>query len=158
MGSRGLARRISRIPFVKTLTASTAAALLAGGAMAVGAIPSAGSGTIFACSSTKTGDLRIVDKNERCGTKETRLSWNKEGAKGDTGAAGAIGPAGARGPAGPLGPKGATGAVGPAGAKGDTGAAGTNGTKGDRGDAGTNGTNGVNGAKGEIGIAGINGV
>ena len=70
--------------------------------MAVGAIPASNS-TIFGCYSTKSGDLRVVEKNERCGKKETRLSWNKEGATGATGA---------RGPAGPAGPKGATGAQG----------------------------------------------
>ena len=91
--------------------------------MAVGAIP-ASNGTIFGCYSTKSGDLRVVEKNERCGKKETRLSWNKEGATGATGA---------RGPAGPAGPKGATGAQGSQGLKGDAGAAGSKGADGANG-------------------------
>ena len=91
MGSSGVTRLIARIPYRKTVTVSTAAAVLAGGAMAVGAMPSS-SGTIYGCYS-KSGDLRIVDKNDRCGKKETRISWSKEG---DKGATGATGPAGAR--------------------------------------------------------------
>ena len=81
--------------------------------MAVGAMPSS-SGTIYGCYS-KSGDLRIVDKTDRCGKKETRISWNKEGDKGGTGA---TGPAGARGPIGPAAARGANGAAGLAGAQG----------------------------------------
>jgi hypothetical protein len=44
-----------------------------------------------------------------------------QGARGETGPAGAKGEAGATGPAGPVGPAGATGATGPAGPQGETG-------------------------------------
>src|SRR3954467_4900168 len=100
MGSYGLKRSRGRISHAKALAACTGAALLAGGAMAVGAIPSS-NGTINACYSKKTGAMRIVDVKEKCGKKETRLTWNEKGVKGDSGAAGATG---ARGPMGPTGP------------------------------------------------------
>src|SRR3954470_19125073 len=99
MGSNGLKRSRGRISHAKALAACTGAALLAGGALAAGAVPSA-NGTITACSSKKTGSLRIVDAGEKCGKKETRLTWNEKGVKGDSGAAGATG---ARGPMGPTG-------------------------------------------------------
>ena len=99
MGSFGLGRSRGRISHAKALTACTGAALLAGGAMAVGAIPSS-NGTINACYSKKTGAMRIVDAKEKCGKKERRLTWNEKGVKGDPGAAGATG---ARGPMGPAG-------------------------------------------------------
>jgi type VI secretion system secreted protein Hcp len=88
----------------------TAAALIAGGAVALGAIPSS-DGTIHACYATggaPTGALRIVDEGVSCGTGETAISWNQRG------------PAGPAGPAGPTGPTGDTGTSG-SGSTGSTG-------------------------------------
>lgn len=88
----------------------TAAALIAGGAVALGAIPSS-DGTIRACyatGGTPTGALRIVDEGVQCATGETAISWNQRG------------PAGPAGPAGPTGPTGDTGSSG-SGATGSTG-------------------------------------
>jgi type VI secretion system secreted protein Hcp len=86
----------------------TAAALIAGGAVALGAIPSS-DGTIHACyatGGTPTGALRIVDEGVQCAAGETAISWNQ------------------RGPAGPAGPAGPTGDTGPSGS-GDTGSTGS---------------------------------
>ena len=100
MGSFGLKRSRGRISHAKALAACTGAALLAGGAMAVGAIPTS-NGTITGCYSKQTGSLRIVDSGKKCGKKETRLTWNQKGVKGADGIAGATGPMGPAGPAGP---------------------------------------------------------
>jgi len=54
MGSYGLKRSRGRISHAKALAACTGAALLAGGAMAVGAIPGS-NGTINGCYAKKTG-------------------------------------------------------------------------------------------------------
>jgi type VI secretion system secreted protein Hcp len=89
----------------------TAAALIAGGAVALGAIPSS-DGTIHACyatGGTPTGALRIVDEGVSCGTGETAITWNQ------------------RGPAGPVGPTGPTGDTGSSGS-GDTGSTGSPGS------------------------------
>src|SRR5215207_743125 len=105
MGSFGLKRSRGRISHAKALAACTGAALLAGGALAAGAVPSS-NGTITSCYSKSTGSLRIVDAGNKCGKKETRLTWNAKGVKGvkgDTGATGATGAAGATGPMGPAG-------------------------------------------------------
>jgi type VI secretion system secreted protein Hcp len=83
----------------------TAAALIAGGAVALGAIPST-DGTIHACyatGGTPTGALRIVDEGVQCATGETAISWNQQG------------------PAGPTGPTGDTGAPGGSGSSSGSG-------------------------------------
>ena len=84
MGSLGLKRSRGRISHAKALAACTGAALLAGGAMAVGAIPGS-NGTITGCYSNKDGSLRIVDAGQKCGKKETRLTWNEKGVEGREG-------------------------------------------------------------------------
>jgi type VI secretion system secreted protein Hcp len=80
----------------------TAAALVAGGAVALAAIPAA-DGTIHGCyatGGTPTGALRIVDEGVNCGAGETAISWNQRGPVGPAGPAGATGPTGDTGPAG----------------------------------------------------------
>jgi type VI secretion system secreted protein Hcp len=65
----------------------TAAALVAGGAVALGAIPSS-DGTIHACYATggsPTGALRIVDENAQCASGETAITWNQQGPAGPQG-------------------------------------------------------------------------
>src|SRR4051812_14780559 len=76
-------------------------------------------GVISSCYAKSGGALRIIDGTvTTCSAKETSLTWNAQGPKGDTGASGPAGPTGLTGAAGPTGP------TGPAGAKGDTGATG----------------------------------
>jgi type VI secretion system secreted protein Hcp len=93
----------------------TLAALGAGAAVGVAAIPSA-DGTIHACITDATGAIRIIDAEANpaptCGQGESALNWNQ---RGPAGAAGPAGPAGAQGPQGDQGPRGATGDSGPAG-------------------------------------------
>jgi type VI secretion system secreted protein Hcp len=89
----------------------TAAAVIAGGAVALGAIPSS-DGTIHACyatGGTPTGALRIVDEGVQCATGETAITWNQ------------------RGPVGPAGPTGPTGPTGDTGPPGDSGSSGSSG-------------------------------
>ena len=104
----------------------TVADIGAGGAIAIGAIPSA-DGTIRTCYQRGNGDniqdrFRVIDENEQCiqdteqGINETELAWNQRGPKGDPGAAGAPG---AKGDPGTPGPAGPTGPQGPPGAGGD---------------------------------------
>jgi len=90
----------------------TLAALGAGTAVGVAAIPSA-DGTIHSCVANGTGVIRIIDAEanpaQNCAAGEQALNWNQRGP------AGAAGPAGPAGPQGDQGPRGATGDPGPAG-------------------------------------------
>jgi Collagen triple helix repeat (20 copies) len=116
--------------------------------------------TIYGCHDTKTGVLRIVASDSLCTAKETRISWNEVGPKGDIGATGPQGPKGDPGAQGPAGEKGEIGATGSAGEKGETGATGPQGEpglKGDKGDTGETGATGPKGDKGEIGPMGPQG-
>jgi len=99
--------------------------LLAGG-VAVAAIPTAGSGEIYACRTVKTGTLRVIDKaaHAKCVKGEAALAWNSAGLRGVAGAAGTPGAPGVAGPAGAQGIQGTPGVKGDPGAKGDTGASG----------------------------------
>jgi hypothetical protein len=102
--------------------------------------------TIYACL-TKEDDhaLRIVDENTPCKKRETRLSWNVVGPKGDKGDPGIAGPVG---PQGPAGKDGAPGPEGPAGANGKDGA---------QGPAGPSGKDGLPGPKGDSGSKVVSG-
>jgi type VI secretion system secreted protein Hcp len=94
----------------------TAATVIAGGAVALAAIPSS-DGTIHACYATSgspTGALRIVDEGVECASGETAISWNQQG------------PPGPAGPAGPQGDPGSSGS-GDNGSNGDTGSVDTQG-------------------------------
>ena len=94
----------------------TAAALIAGGAVALAAIPSS-DGTIHACYATggsPTGALRIVDEGAECASGETAISWNQQG------------PVGPAGPTGPQGDPGSSGS-GSTGSGSDTGTVDTQG-------------------------------
>lgn len=82
-----------------TIAVPTIAAVVAGGAIAVAAIPDSG-GQINGCYDAK-GNLRVVDPAGSCANKETPLSWAQQGPKGDTG------PAGPKGDTGPAGADGA---------------------------------------------------
>jgi type VI secretion system secreted protein Hcp len=117
------------------LAAPTVAALGAGGALAVGAIPSA-DGTISACYYTGTdeerprGDLRIVEDGAECAGAETAIEWNQRGPQGPQGIPGP------RGDAGPAGANGQNGLNGAPGAPGTPGAPGPMGPQGPSGGGG----------------------
>jgi hypothetical protein len=61
------------------------------------------------------GEIRIVQPDEPCRRRETRITWNAVGPQG---------PQGSQGPQGPVGPAGAPGDPGPPGADGPAGTAG----------------------------------
>ena len=66
------------------------------------AIPT--NGTITGCFTKNGGALRVIDaQTANCSSKEQRLDWNVQGAKGDTGATGATGATGSTGATGPSG-------------------------------------------------------
>ena len=107
------------LSLARLLTSRVAMALL-GGALVLGATTGLGlvsanepAGTIYACSQNNTGVLRLVAENQNCQPQETKLSWNIQGPKGDTGAQG---PQGDQGPPGPQGEAGPQGEPGPPGA------------------------------------------
>jgi type VI secretion system secreted protein Hcp len=87
----------------------TVAALGAGAAVGIAAIPSA-DGTIHACydpASTPAGQVRIVDGDtQQCAAGEQPLDWNQRG------------PAGPAGPVGPQGPTGSSGGSTPSSTNG----------------------------------------
>ena len=102
---------------------------------------------VFACVK-RNGDVRIVERGERCKSQESRMTWSVEGPKGDTG------PAGPQGPKGDTGATGAQGPAGPQGAQGPTGPAGADGAAGAQGPAGPQGEQGATGPQGPQGPAG----
>jgi type VI secretion system secreted protein Hcp len=76
-----------------------AAALGAGTAVAIAAIPSSSDGVIHACystTSTPPGALRVIDAdaNQTCTTGEATLTWNQTGPTGPQGPQGDPGPPG----------------------------------------------------------------
>jgi hypothetical protein len=98
-----------------TFVAAAAVVGLAGGAYAALGAGSA-AGTIRACASTKTGELRLLRTGQSCRRTESAVSWAQ---RGPMGLPGATGPPGAQGPPGP---SGAQGSQGPAGSSGSSGA------------------------------------
>jgi type VI secretion system secreted protein Hcp len=111
------AHRRRRLRGAVTLVLPTAAALGAGAAIAVGAIPGGG-GTITGCyltnnvnaPSLRLGQLRVVDPSLSptlpgggpnpaavCLSDESAISWSQSGPQGPAGATGGQGPAGAPG-------------------------------------------------------------
>ena len=95
----------------------TGAALAAGAAIALAAIPSA-DGDIHACylreaepEGERKGALRVVDEGTACQADENGLAFNQAGQPGPAGPAGAAGAAGAAGPGGPGGPQGPPGSI-----------------------------------------------
>jgi type VI secretion system secreted protein Hcp len=81
----------------------TVAALGAGSAIAVAAIPGE-DGSIDGCYNRLTGALRVIDSAEQCRSLETAIEWSQ---RGPAGPQGVPGPPGDTGPAGPQGPAGA---------------------------------------------------
>jgi hypothetical protein len=96
---------------------------------------------IIGCVGDRSGQLRVVDSAVRCGSRETAISFNREGEQGKAGKSGARGKAGddgadgRAGASGAAGADGADGATGPAGADGATGPDGADGPTGPAGPA-----------------------
>lgn len=111
--------------------------------------------TVYACYNNAKGDLRRVAAPTDCDPKkETAITLNVPGPKGDKGDTGATGP---QGPQGVKGDTGATGATGPQGAQGPTGATGAAGPTGATGATGEKGDTGATGPQGEQGPQGATG-
>lgn len=153
---RGTGRRRT----VVVLAAAVVAVPLTGVAWA--AIPDAGTNLIHGCYS-RDGALRVIDPSStdhrmaECTSRETAISWNQEGPKGDTGLPGDAGPKGDKGDPGEPGPQGLPGEQGARGEPGAAGPAGPQGEKGDPGDDGAQGPAGPPGEKGADGAAGPTG-
>lgn len=126
IGRRRLASRGAKVAI------PTVAALGAGSALAVGAIPNS-DGVITGCYRSDNdgkGTLRIVDGSSQCSKHESAIEWNQKGPRGEQGLPGPTGATGGAGPAGPTGADGAPGAqggAGPAGPQGPSGPAGAGG-------------------------------
>jgi hypothetical protein len=117
-------RRMWRAPLKVVLP--TAAALGAGAAVAVGAIPGSDH-VITACyntinSTTAYGALRVIDPSQStadvasavysCDPNENTITWNQQGPTGPQGTPGTQGVQGPQGPQGPTGTPGGNGAPG----------------------------------------------
>ena len=91
-------------------------------------------GVIRACYDNQSGQTRIVDLQtglpKGCGSRESLISWNQTGPKGDKGDQGLKGDPGVKGDPGDPGQKGDPGV------KGDQGLQGDPGVKGDPGPSG----------------------
>jgi type VI secretion system secreted protein Hcp len=92
-GRRSLASRGAKVGI------PTVAALGAGSAIAVAAIPG-DDGSINGCYSKGNGDLRVVENGADCRRQETPIKWSQ---RGPAGPQGEPGPKGDTGPAGPAG-------------------------------------------------------
>lgn len=80
------------------LPCALVAVLVAGGVAVAASTGIVGAdGTIKGCYRSVGGDLRLVDDSTPCRQNESPISWNQQGAKGETGPQG---PAGATGPSG----------------------------------------------------------
>jgi hypothetical protein len=85
----------------RTAVVVAAFLVLASGAVALAAIPSA-DGTITGCRKNSNGTIRVIDAEagQQCQAGETALTWNQTGPQG---------PAGQPGPQGPPGQNGISG-------------------------------------------------
>ena len=82
---------------MKTILLAVLAATMSVVAGVALAASSGESETIFACKHPSGGWLRQVDASAQCRRRETAVSWNVEGPKGDPGEPGAPGPKGDKG-------------------------------------------------------------
>jgi hypothetical protein len=127
---------------------------LGGTSFAAVSAKGASSNVVLGCVGDRTGQLRVVDSAVRCGSRETPISFNREGDQGKTGARGKAGDDGTNGRTGAAGKDGATGAAGPAGIAGANGAAGRDGATGPSGQSGAPGADGADGVDGAPGAPG----
>jgi hypothetical protein len=79
---------------MKTILLAVLAATVSVVAGVALAASSGTSETIFACKHPSGGWLRQVDASAQCRRRETQVSWNVAGPKGDPGEPGAPGPKG----------------------------------------------------------------
>lgn len=116
---------------LKYLGIAVCLAVLAGGALAIGAYAT-GNTVFYACYNPDGGSLTHVSLGQPtdCPSGMTSVSWSQIGPQGPQGPQGPAGPQGPTGPQGPAGPQGATGPQGPAGPTGATGPAGPAGPAG----------------------------
>jgi len=89
----------------------------------VASVSFATTNTIYACLTTGTGQLRIVNSLTQCKANDGQLSWNIMGPVGPQGPQGIQGPIGLQGPIGSQGPQGEKG---PQGVQGEQGPQGIN--------------------------------
>lgn len=142
---------------VRSLTGIVAGAMAVAlvASLAFAAIPGS-DGVIHGCYNTSRGNLRVIDvATDTCTDRETAISWNEVGPKGDAGPQGETGPAGPSGPKGDVGATGATGPAGPAGPMGPAGPRGEMGPAGPQGETGAVGAAGPQGPQGPAGISGL---
>lgn len=100
------------------IAVASLALLVAVGGVALASIPGPG-GVINACSSRRTGSLRVIDSTKRCSkTRERTLTWNLQGPRGLQGSQGIQGPQGLQGQAGQDGQNGTNGTNGTDGTPG----------------------------------------
>jgi Lamin Tail Domain len=81
----------------RILLAVLAAAMSVAAGVALAASSGGVSETIFACKHPSGGWLRQISESAQCRRRETPVSWNVEGPKGDPGEPGAQGPKGDKG-------------------------------------------------------------
>ena len=122
---------------------------------ALGAGPT--SGLIHACVNTNSGEIKIVDADDRCKNNWTPLDWNAVGPRGPEGPEGPQGERGLVGPEGPQGERGLVGPEGPQGPQGERGPVGPEGPEGPQGERGPVGPEGPEGPQGEQGPVGPEG-
>jgi hypothetical protein len=87
---------LPRSPLTASNVIAVVALVFAVGGVAVAAIPG-DDGSITACYQKKAGEVRVVSAGKKCTKKEKRLTWNKEGVKGEPGVKGDAGGQGAPG-------------------------------------------------------------
>ena len=100
----------------KIIALGVAILAVAAGSAAFAAIPD-GNGVIHACYDNQSGQVRIYDSQtnlpKSCGSKETAITWNKQGPQGVPGLPGPKGDKGDPGDPGPKGDPGPQGDRGP---------------------------------------------
>lgn len=128
--TRGMANRVLGVLRGQPIAFLALFVALSGSSYAAVSAGKLGQGDVIVGCVAKDGKLRVVASASRCTSKETAISFNREGrpgrdgldgAAGARGSDGAPGPAGATGAAGQVGPAGATGPAGPTGASGPAG-------------------------------------
>lgn len=100
VGLRPIGRRVV---FLSVILCAALIGALVAGFFVQRASSQQASGTIRACVSLYTGQLRVVRVTGTCSSTEYPIEWNQEGTQGEQG------PPGPAGPVGPTGPSGLSG-------------------------------------------------
>jgi hypothetical protein len=101
-GRMGAVARRPRLTYANVVSTMCLFIVLGGGAWAATSFVGA-NGRIHGCVTT-SGQLILVHPAKSCGAKQSPISWNQTGPKGDRGVTGLTGPKGDRGPMGLQGP------------------------------------------------------